>query len=252
MSDYSERMKDQFRGIREAIQSGKVGQPVGMNEAKRMINEHIACNRQSLDVRDIKQALVGKVCSYELANMIGDAITKLISEVELARKTSQYWKAEHLVGNEEIDRLRAELAELRALVSEPVAWMHNKRVDVIHTSVKSLLSDFAVNSGPESMLRPIDKQENYTIPLYARPVPPAAVPGDVAKDAEVGAAIERACRDLPAWCAIEVRVERGSATVSAYNEECDEVLIDECGEESLAEQVDMALTAILAAKEKGQ
>ncbi len=146
--------------------------------------------------------------------------------------------------------LSAELAGLRAQV--PVAYMHNKRVDVIHTSVKSLLSDFAVNSGPESMLRPIDKQEHYTIPLYARPVPPAAVPDDVAKDAEVGAAIERACRDLPAWCAIEVRVERGSATVSAYNEECDEVLIDECGEESLAEQVDTALTAILAAKEKGQ
>jgi hypothetical protein len=63
----------------------------------------------------------------------------------------------------------AALADARA--KKPVAYMHNKRADVIHTSVKSLLSDFAVNSGPESMLRPIDKSEHYTIPLYAAPVP---------------------------------------------------------------------------------
>ncbi len=82
-----------------------------------------------------------------------------------------------------------ELAELRARVSEPVAWMHNKRVDVIHTSVKSLLSDFAVNSGPESMLMPIDKSEHYTIPLYAAPVP--------AQPAADVAAIAKAVRDIP-------------------------------------------------------
>lgn len=77
----------------------------------------------------------------------------------------------------------AALADARA--QKPVAYMHNKRADVIHTSVKSLLSDFAVNSGPESMLRPIDKSEHYTIPLYAAPVPaqPAAVPEAVEKDA---------------------------------------------------------------------
>jgi hypothetical protein len=87
----------------------------------------------------------------------------------------------------ENNNLRAELAELRAQV--PVAYMHNKRVDVIHTSVKSLLSDFAVNSGPESMLRPIDKQEHYTIPLYAAPVP--------AQPAADVAAIAKAVRDIP-------------------------------------------------------
>ena len=89
-----------------------------------------------------------------------------------------------LMGLESVDGLREiggeiliELVEKRRLLDEaraqkPVAYMHNKRADVIHTSVKSLLSDFAVNSGPESMLRPIDKSENYTIPLYAAaPVP---------------------------------------------------------------------------------
>lgn len=88
---------------------------------------------------------------------------------------------------EEIQQLRAQVAALEARLREageqkPVAYMHNKRADVIHTSVKSLLSDFAVNSGPESMLRPIDKSEHYTIPLYAAPVPAQpAVPEAVAK-----------------------------------------------------------------------
>lgn len=87
-----------------------------------------------------------------------------------------------------IRELRRERDESRrlldeALAQEPVAYLHNKRADVIHTSVKSLLSDFAVNYGPESMLRPIDKSEHYTIPLYAAPVPAQpAVPEAVAKD----------------------------------------------------------------------
>ena len=76
----------------------------------------------------------------------------------------------------ELDRLRAELEAANRLLDDaraqvPVAYMHNKRADVIHTSVKSLLLDFSVNYGPESMLRPIDKAEHYTIPLYAAPVP---------------------------------------------------------------------------------
>jgi hypothetical protein len=119
---------------------------------------------------------VANICEYEGARCIRFVC-------EFIDPPSAEDAALMIAGKNEVAALRAELAELRALVSEPVAWMHNKRVDVIHTSVKSLLSDFAVNSGPESMLRPIDKQENYTIPLYAHPVPPAAVPEDVAKDA---------------------------------------------------------------------
>lgn len=93
-----------------------------------------------------------------------------------------------------IRELRRERDESRrlldeALAQEPVAYLHNKRVDVIHTSVKSLLSDFAVNYGPESMLRPIDKSEHYTIPLYAAPVP--------AQPAADVAAIAKAVRDIP-------------------------------------------------------
>lgn len=76
---------------------------------------------------------------------------------------------------EDRDRLAAELAGLRAQV--PVAWMHETRVDVIHESVRTLLKTLSGGAGPESLHRPIDKSERYTIPLYAAPVP-AQVPDD--------------------------------------------------------------------------
>jgi hypothetical protein len=84
----------------------------------------------------------------------------------------------------EIERLRARVAELEA--QEPVAWMHETRVDVIHDSVKTLLKTLSEGAGPESLHRPIDKSERYTIPLYAGPVPAAqAVAGQHADDVAV-------------------------------------------------------------------
>jgi hypothetical protein len=76
------------------------------------------------------------------------------------------------------------VAELEA--QEPVAWMHETRVDVIHDSVKTLLKTLSEGAGPESLHRPIDKSERYTIPLYAGPVPAAqAVAGQHADDVAV-------------------------------------------------------------------
>jgi hypothetical protein len=112
---------------------------------------------------------------------VADAIRELRRELAATKQ----WGADL---SNELTHRTTKLAEARRLLDDaraqkPVAYMHNKRADVIHTSVKSLLSDFAVNSGPESMLRPIDKSEHYTIPLYATPVPaqPAAVPEAVAE-----------------------------------------------------------------------
>lgn len=69
-----------------------------------------------------------------------------------------------------IEALREALAE--AEKAKPVAWMHNQRVDCIHNEVKELLQ----RAGGH-LLRPLDKTENYTIPLYTHP--PAALPESV-------------------------------------------------------------------------
>lgn len=58
-------------------------------------------------------------------------------------------------------------AEAEAPKAEPVAWMHNQRVDCIHNEVKELLK----RAGGH-LHRPLDKTENYTIPLYTHPPEP--------------------------------------------------------------------------------
>jgi len=121
-------------------------------------------------------------------------VSKLYRDCKHGQLARQCPHCENETMESEIETLRAQVAALEARLREageqvPVAYMHNKRADVIHTSVKSLLSDFAVNSGPESMLRPIDKSEHYTIPLYAAPVP--------AQPAADVAAIAMAVRDIP-------------------------------------------------------
>lgn len=69
--------------------------------------------------------------------------------------------------DEAIEALRAALAEAEAPKAEPVAWMHNQRVDCIHNEVKELLK----RAGGH-LHRPLDKTENYTIPLYTHPPEP--------------------------------------------------------------------------------
>lgn len=54
---------------------------------------------------------------------------------------------------------------------EPVAWMHNaRRRDVISTDVKELVHNAYLKYGVHSNIEraPVDKSENYTIPLYEK------------------------------------------------------------------------------------
>ena len=66
------------------------------------------------------------------------------------------------LGNER-DTLQARINELEQ--GEPVAWMHEERVDVIHKDVKALIAHFDT----DYMHRPIHKAVRYTIPLYTHP-----------------------------------------------------------------------------------
>lgn len=70
-------------------------------------------------------------------------------------------------GRLNLAKIRAALAEAEAPKAEPVAWMHNQRVDCIHNEVKELLK----RAGGH-LHRPLDKTENYTIPLYTHPPEP--------------------------------------------------------------------------------
>lgn len=44
---------------------------------------------------------------------MGKCTPCLLAEIETARRTAEHWKAEHLAGNAEIDRLNADLAFIR-------------------------------------------------------------------------------------------------------------------------------------------
>jgi len=61
--------------------------------------------------------------------------------------------------------LQPDDSALKAWLGEPVAWKHDSptRHDAITSSVKELLQK--ANSG--YLIRPLDKTEHYTIPLYA-------------------------------------------------------------------------------------
>lgn len=96
------KTKEQFRGIREAIQSGKVFQPMGMAAAKEKIQKHLNDNSKP--------------------------------EKDAARKTAEYWKAEHLAGNAIIETLNARIAELERQV---VSGDYDYTVDEICNAYES-------------------------------------------------------------------------------------------------------------------
>jgi hypothetical protein len=94
---------------------------------------------------------------------------------EAAKALVESWDRDPQGPWPELEALREALAEApkaEAEKAEPVAWMHNQRVDCIHNEVKELLQ----RAGGH-LLRPLDKTENYTIPLYAHP--PAVLPESV-------------------------------------------------------------------------
>lgn len=101
-----------------------------------------------------------------------------------ANSSGVYRPAAHaatVIGEQESEliTLRAENADLRAKLSEmesqePVAWMHNSReIDVISTAIKDLVHKSFTAHGFYSQVEraPVDKSENYTIPLYCAPGP---------------------------------------------------------------------------------
>lgn len=55
---------------------------------------------------------------------------------------------------------------------------------------------------------------------------PAKVEDDVARDAAIGAAVERAARDLPFGYDIRIEIERDAGTVSLYGPDCEEIRLD--------------------------
>ena len=92
-----------------------------------------------------------------------------------------YRGAEHILDSAIIDarELVAENARLQSVIDganaqEPLAWKHNDRkTDIIHTEVKELAHRVFVKNGFHSNIdrAPVDYSENYTIPLYAHPIP---------------------------------------------------------------------------------
>ena len=87
-------------------------------------------------------------------------------------------------------------------------------------------------------------------PLYAQPVAAPAVPDDVRRDAEVGAAIERAAKELPPNYFIEIEIENGAATVRLYDDECARLGYDADGA-NLAGEIRTAIDAAMLAAAQG-
>ena len=79
---------------------------------------------------------------------------------------------------------------------------------------------------------------------------PSAPADDVVRDAAVGAAIERAARDLPRHYWIEIEIENGAATVRLYDDECARLGYETDGE-TLASEINTAIDAAMLAASKG-
>src|SRR5574343_449826 len=145
----------------------------------------------------------------------------------------------------ERDLLAKELAELRA--QEPVAWRYQEANG--NYRYRGYVAGFDT-----------DYRSLKPIPLYAAPVPAAvkdslttaahaAVPADVARDAAVGAAIERAAGSLPRGYSIEIEIENGAATVRLYDDEVCRLGYDGDGD-TLAGEINTATDTARAVSQK--
>lgn len=87
--------------------------------------EHIASNPDAAldyaaeacpeDLQQLAGELLAKRVIYE---SVSAALAHKTRECEDARRTSEYWKAEHLAGNKEIDALKAQVEQLGRQVAE--------------------------------------------------------------------------------------------------------------------------------------
>ncbi|WPQ34333.1 hypothetical protein [Achromobacter xylosoxidans] len=124
--------------------------------------------------------------------------------------------------------------------AQAVAWMDPDTQDVISAERKaSWLSEYGAGGAA--------KAATYTRALGdLRPAPAA---GD-ARDAAVGAAIGRACAELPFGYSIELSLEGGYGGARLIDPEDRETELDQ-DERDLAKEINAAIDAALAAQRKG-
>ena len=141
--------------------------------------------------------------------MAGKAVTlekerdALRAELEQARRTAEFWKANHLAGNEEIERLRAELDAEKG--QEPVGVLY------VGSVYGEELEDweFEANQTVCDRLNEAHANRPAALQVYARPVP-ASVPEKLCYDSrwEISidyvdgwnAAIDMMRGKSPSWC----------------------------------------------------
>lgn len=74
---------DALRNVRKLIESGQAFQPMGMAAAKEKLEAYLNLPRDVIpaNTSDLKQMLVARACSYELANAIADEIETIRARV---------------------------------------------------------------------------------------------------------------------------------------------------------------------------
>ena len=127
-----------------------------------------------------------------------------------------------------------------AVVGEPVAWVNiNKHGDITRT----------VSRRDRWSTTPVYRKPTNSIPAadLARLRENAAEADELRKDAEVGAAIQRAAKDLPEGCDICINIESGAATVELYLPDTDASFdMDVDGDNRLAAEIHAAVDAAIA------
>ena len=97
---------------------------------------------------------------------------------------------------------------------------------------------------PDSVCVTVDELRDVITRHISAALRARAVPDDAAKDAKVGAAIERAAKLLPRDFFIEIEIENGTTTVRLYDDECVRLGYDADGD-TLAGEINEAIDAAI-------
>lgn len=108
--------REQLAGIRAAIQNGAF-QPMGMNEAKRMLEKHLRGEKAKDDTVTVPRS------EYDVIRKEYDALR---ADLSAARTTADYWKAEHNAAN-------ARVAELERERDKYKAWHDKVMAQTVYT-----------------------------------------------------------------------------------------------------------------------